>query len=129
MTTEILVVALGIAISVAQLVPFFTKPERQRPKIIAGFTVAFVIMIVALIVNDHLTYRRAVESAKAEIVNRLDTDKPFEQIFLDSFYRDFNAMNQVMDELVEDGTITHRRANVTAPTGETYEIRIYSRVQ
>jgi hypothetical protein len=129
MTTEILVVALGIAISVAQLVPLFTKPERQRPKIVAGFTVALVIMIVALIWNDRLTYRRTVESAKSEILNRLDTPKPFEQIFLDSFYRDFHAMNQAMDELVEGGMITHRRANVTAPTGETYEVRIYSRVQ
>jgi hypothetical protein len=127
MNIEYIISALSLAISASQLVPLFAHTERLKLRIASVLTIVFAISIATITWSSSRAHRQAIRTAKTQILESLDKPKPFDQIFHDTFYLDYGAVDEAIDELVNEKQLNFQWVPVKAQRGEQVEIRFYAR--
>jgi hypothetical protein len=118
---------VSLALAIAALVPVLVPGARAKLWTISAAALSLIILVTVYQFFVERQRSAAVTAAKADIV-RLLKNRPmtFEQIYDSAYYRDFGVANLAIDELVEDGVVTHKKKETTDATGRTYVIREFA---
>lgn len=120
---------VGLALSVASLVPAFTS-KSTKTRIVA---VAISVSLVGILGWQYFLVqgeRRRIEHAKDDVMRMLAGNRSmsFEQIYAELNYVDYSTAAAAVDELVAQHSIHHRPVEVTSASGAKYVVRVYNSV-
>jgi hypothetical protein len=127
MTIETIFSIIAFALSVAGLVPAFTKKKQKR-------TILLIISAVSLVgilggqVLWHFSEERKLEDARNDITSLFSSNNPmsFEQIRAQLYHYDDNALTMALDQLEKRQLIHDRPVDATSASGEKYVVRVFN---
>lgn len=126
MTDEVILGVIGTAVSLAQIVPLLSNETPRRGRIVAVLTVALVFMGGALWYREQWQYARLVEHTKDQVTEALNAPKTFDQLLADLYYPAYGALEDAIDQMIEEKRLEQRRILATSRTGDTIEVRVYA---
>lgn len=118
---------ISLALAIAALVPVLAPRVRAKFWTLSAGALSLIILVTVYQFFVERQRSAAVAAAKADIV-RLLKSRPmtFEQIYDGTYYRDFGVANMAIDELVDDGVVTHTKKETMDAIGRTYVIREFA---
>lgn len=123
---ELILAIIGIGLGVSSLIPIFTNTDLKKKVLFVAVSIS-IIGIFATSLKSSINYSSKKEDVKGEILNKLTVNgsMTFEQINIDSYYADFQILNDAIDELVDEKKIKHDVIELNSRQGKEYSVRIF----
>ena len=120
---------LGLALSVASLIPAFTS-TNTKIKIVGGAVSVLLIGVLGTQLWSSVMESRRLERATEDVAQMFVSNNPmsFEQIYMRLNYVDYPTASAAVDELVDRHVIHHKPVEVTSASGTKYVVRVYNSV-
>jgi Tfp pilus assembly ATPase PilU len=123
---EAILSIVGLALSVASLIPAFTSKHQQQKILFTAIAFSVVGIFLFQIWNIQ-AHQEKVKVVQDEIIEKLSASgsMTFEQLLNELYYADFSTANEAIDNLVEAGNVKQNLVDINLPSGKRSKVRIY----